>query len=298
MYTFIVVLFVASVLFGIYRMFVYDKHDGFFQFHSINVLRGAPILVVSAVLLLLMLSYVEVDAGTIGVVKRQGNPVRQLSPGAHLIRPIVDVVVPVTVQTKIVKPSEDASSHDLQVVHTEVTLAYHVDPDHAIDVLVSLNDDAENRVITPAILEAIKATTARYDAQELISERQLVRDAIEDFVKARLAPYHIIAETTSITDFRFSEDYEKAIEAKVTASQLAEKAQNDLARIKIEADQKVAAAEGEAKALEAQKSQITPELIQLRTIEMLRDKWDGHMPEVVSGSGSIPMLDLLKAAGK
>jgi prohibitin 2 len=186
----------------------------------------------------------------------------------------------------------------LQVVHTEVTLAYHIDPNYATYVLVSLNEDAENRVIIPAILEAIKATTAQYDAQDLISRRPVVRDAIEAFVKARLEPYHVIAETTSITDFHFSNDYENAIEAKVTASQLAEKAQNDLARIKIEADQKVAAAEGEAKALEAQKSQITPELIQLRTIEMLRDKWDGRMPTVVSGNGGVPMLDLLRAAGQ
>jgi regulator of protease activity HflC (stomatin/prohibitin superfamily) len=161
-----------------------------------------------------------------------------------------------------------------------------------------LNDDAETRVIVPAILEAIKARTAQYDAQDLISQRPIVRDGIEDFVRTRLDPYHIVAENVSITDFRFSDEYERAIEAKVTAAQQAEKAQNDLARIKIEAEQKVAAAQGEAQALEVQKAQITPELIQLRTIEMLHDKWDGHLPEVMSGSGSLPMLDVLKAAGK
>jgi prohibitin 2 len=268
------------------------------HFAGIKPVRGVPFLIVAFLVLLLLMSYSEVNAGTIGVVKRLGKPVSQLSPGAHLIRPITDTVTPISVQTKIVKPSEDASSHDLQVVHTEVTLAYHIDPNYATYVLVSLNEDAENRVIIPAILEAIKATTAQYDAQDLISRRPVVRDAIEAFVKARLEPYHVIAETTSITDFHFSNDYENAIEAKVTASQLAEKAQNDLARIKIEADQKVAAAEGEAKALEAQKSQITPELIQLRTIEMLRDKWDGRMPTVVSGNGGVPMLDLLRAAGQ
>jgi regulator of protease activity HflC (stomatin/prohibitin superfamily) len=107
----------------------------------------------------------------------------------------------------------------------------------------------------------------------------------------------------SITDFNFSEEYNRAIEAKVTAQQNALKAENGLTRIKIEAEQKVAQAQAEAKAkaLEVQKQQITPELLQLRTIEMMQQHWDGHLPEVYMGSGqggALPMIDVLKAAGR
>lgn len=259
----------------------------------------ASLLLVGAGLFFLLLdfSYTTIDAGQIGVVKRFGDPVRELNPGIHFIVPIADSVTPVVVQTRVVKPSEEASSRDLQMVNFEVTLAYHVDPRYATYVLVQLNDDAENRVIVPAVLEAIKSVTAQYDVQDLISRRPEVRDKIEAFVSARVAPYHIISETTSITNFKFSEQYEQSIEAKVTAQQLAEKAQNDLNRIKIEAEQKVAAAEGEAKALEVQKQQITPELIQLRTVEMMNNKWDGRLPDViVGGSGALPMMDVLRAA--
>jgi prohibitin 2 len=265
-----------------------------FQFHPAS---GIPFFVAAAILLVCALSYTTIDAGRVGIVKRFGKPVRELQPGIHFIIPVADEVTPVLVQTRIVKPSEDASSRDLQVVHTEVTLAYHVDSSYATNILVQLNDDAEDRVITPAILEAIKSVTAQYDVQELVSKRPEVRDKIESFVMARLLPYHIIAETTSITDFKFSQQYEQSIEAKVTAQQLAEKAQNDLNRIKIEADQKVAAAQGEAKALELQKQQITPELLQLRTIEMMNNRWDGHLPEtIVGGNGALPMMDVLQAA--
>lgn len=263
----------------------------------INPVRGIPAFMAAILALIGALSYTTVDAGSIGVVKRFGNPVRELDPGIHFVRPIADSVTSVAVQTRIVKPSEDASSRDLQMVHTEVTLAYHVDPRYATDILVNLNDDAETRVITPAILEAIKATTAQYDVQDLVGKRAEVRDKIEEFVKVRLMPYHIIAETTSITDFRFSQQYEDAIEAKVTAAQQAEKAQNDLNRVKIEAEQKIAAAQGEAEALKVQKEQITPELLQLRTIEMLSNKWDGHMPEtIIGGNGALPMIDVLAAS--
>ncbi len=290
-------LALASFGYGIYRAVVIMRDPrGEDKRISFAPARGAVGFVAGLVFFFMALSFTVIDAGSVGVVKRFGNPVRQLAPGPHFVLPVADSVTPVSVQTRIVKPSEEAASHDLQVVRAEITLAYHVDALYATSVLVNLNDDAENRVINPAILEAIKAVTARYDVQQLISERPKVRDGIEEFVRARLEPYHIVAETTSITNFSFSKDFEAAIEAKVTAQQLAEKATNDLKRIEIEANQKVAAAEGEAKALAAQKSQITAELLQLRTIEMMDKHWDGHLPETIVGTGgALPMMDVLAA---
>lgn len=293
------VLFLAAVVIGILRTIelMVDVHGN--RTLKLHIPRGAPLFAIALVVAFIGLSFTTVNAGTVSVVKRFGDPIRQLTPGMHFVLPFADTVTPVSVQTKIVKPSEDAASHDLQVVHTEVTLAYHVDPAYATSILVDLNDDAEARVITPAILEAIKSVTAQYDVQQLISERPHVRDGIETFVKARLVPYHIIAETTSITDFHFSKEFENAIEAKVTAQQLAEKAKNDLTRIQIQAEQQVAQARGEAEALKAQKEQITPELLQLRTIEMMKERWDGHLPQTLVGnSGALPMMDVLAAAGR
>jgi prohibitin 2 len=247
----------------------------------------------------LLLSYTVVDAGSIGVVKRFGEPVAELTPGLHFIRPFADSVTAVAVQTRIVKPNETASSKDLQAIFVEVTLAYHVDPQFATAILVNLNDDAETRVITPAILESIKAETALYDVQELVKSRAKVRDGIEARVKERLLPYHIVAETTSITNFKFSDTYEQSIEAKQVAEQNAEKAKNDLTRIQVQAEQQIAQAKGEAEALRAQKEQITPELLQLRTIEMMKEKWNGVLPEnYYGGSAPLPMMEVLKGGKK
>lgn len=234
-----------------------------------------------------------VDAGQVGVVKHFGELSGELYPGLHWLNPISNSVYKIPVQTRIVQPDEESSSKDLQVVRTRVTLAYHVDPGFATFILATLNDDAETRIINPAIIEAVKSTTAQYDAAELITQRPKVRDGIEDAVKARIAPYHLVAEQVAITNFSFSDDYNHAIEAKVTAQQQAEKALNDLARIKTEAQQKVAAAQGEADALRVQKEQITPELLQLRTIEMLNNKWNGQMPQVIlGGEKGSPLLNI------
>lgn len=256
-------------------------------------------------LFLLFSSFTTVDAGSVGIVTKFGKVESIIGPGAHLVLPIVEAVHPMTTQTLVTKPNEDAASHDLQMVKTEITLAYHFDPayegylyEHVAD---ASDNSIERKVVTPAILEAIKSVTARYDAQELVAKRPEVRDGIEAFVKDRLLQYHIIAETVSITSFHFSDEYEKSIEAKVVSVQEAEQAKNILAKVQIEADQKVAAAKGEAEALRAQKEQITPELLQLRTIEMMKEKWDGALPvNYYGGQAPLPIVQTFgsKAAQK
>ena len=112
----------------------------------------------------------------------------------------------------------------------------------------------------------------------------------------------------SITNFSFSADYEHAIEQKQVAEQNAEKAKNTLEQVKIEAEQAAAKAKGEAdariaqatgeaqsiileaqakaKAQELQRQSLTPELLQLRSIEVLDKHWNGEFPQFYMGGGS------------
>jgi prohibitin 2 len=293
-FLFIVLIFAVLGL-GAYFTVRPKENTRGFVLHPARAVSAAVVVI----LICMMWSGIRmVDGGNVGVVKRNGNPIGELKPGLHLVNPLFDTVTDVTTQTRVVKPSEDAASHDLQVVHVEVTVAYHVDPAHATDILVQLNDDAIDRVINPAALEAIKATTAQYDVKELVGNRAKVRDGIETMIAARLLPNHIFVDSVSITDFKFSKEFEAAIESKVTAEQQAEKAKNDLVRISTEAEQKVAQAKGEAEALRSQKLEITPELLQLRTIEMLNNKWDGKLPDTILGgsgiSGLIPTINVRK----
>ncbi len=296
------ILFVAFLLLALWRSFdvTFSPHDG--RKMAFRIARGLPFLLVSALIFVFWISFTTVDAGYRGVVLRFGALTgRTLDPGPHLIIPVIETVKPISVQVQVEKLDSQAASHDLQVVHTQVTLAYYQDPCCVTDIWAKLNDDALDRVVIPAVQEAIKAQTAQYDAEQLIAQRAMVRDGIENYVRDRLAAHHIDVDAVSITDFNFSEDYNRAIEAKVTAQQNALKAENDLNRIKIEAEQKVTQAQAEAKALEVQKQQITPELIELRTIEMMNTRWDGRLPDVYmagSGGGALPMIDVLKAAGK
>jgi regulator of protease activity HflC (stomatin/prohibitin superfamily) len=110
-----------------------------------------------------------------------------------------------------------------------------------------------------------------------------------------LRGFGIIVVELSITDFEFSQEFNKAIESKQTAEQNALRAKRDLDRIRVEAEQKIASARAEAEALRLQRQVISPELIQLRQIEAqikAIEKWDGKLPNVTGGT--VPFIQVDK----
>jgi regulator of protease activity HflC (stomatin/prohibitin superfamily) len=175
-----------------------------------------------------------------------------------------------------------ASSKDLQVVTSSIALNYHLDPLAVNKIWQEVGKDYNNRIIAPSIQEAVKATTAKFTAEELIIKREEVKEQIKENLYNRLSENHIIVDELNITSFDFSEAFNEAIEAKVTAEQLKLKAERDLERIKIEADQKVAEAVGKATAIriEAQALSANPKIVELRWIE----KWNGETPEYWGGA--------------
>jgi regulator of protease activity HflC (stomatin/prohibitin superfamily) len=151
------------------------------------------------------------------------------------------------------------------------------------------------RIIDPAVKESFKAAAARYTAEELISKREALKTEVRNYLRDRLKVFGIIVVELSITDFEFSQEFNKAIESKQTAEQNALRAKRDLDRIRVEAEQKIASARAEAESLRLQRQVISPELIQLRQIEAqikAIEKWDGKMPNVTGGA--VPFIQVEK----
>jgi prohibitin 2 len=243
--------------------------------------------------LLVIPSIGAIPAGHRGVVVRLGAVTgRILNEGIYMVKPLIENVKLMDVRVQAYSEDAASASKDLQEVRTKVTLNYFLLPHVVARIYQNLGDDYQRRIINPAIQEAVKASTALYEAEKLIVERSNVRDKIIENLKARLEIHGIMVEALSITDFSFSEEFTRAIEAKVTASQLALKAERDLERIKMEAEQKIATARAEAEALRLQKEMVTDKLIELRKVEVQKlalEKWDGHLPTFV-GSDNVPIL--------
>ncbi|HEY0663167.1 MAG TPA: prohibitin family protein [Thiobacillaceae bacterium] len=250
-------------------------------------------------LLLILNPFVIVGPGERGIVLNFGavQPA-VLGEGLHIRIPIMQTVVLMDVKVQKAQTEADAASKDLQDTHSTIALNYHVLPEAANTVYQTIGIAFADRVIAPAMQEVLKGVTARYTAMELITQREKVRDEARDMLRERLAQYNIIVDDFSIVNFSFSAQFSQAIEAKQTAEQLAFKAQRDLERIRIEAEQKVAQAKAEAEALRLQKMEVTPQLVALRQIEVQQkaiEKWDGRLPNVTGGA--MPFLDVLKADG-
>ena len=216
-----------------------------------------------------------------------------LPPGHSIIR--------VSTQVKKTKASASASSKDLQVVTTKIALNYRIDKLKAVDIYSGIGDIPviEGTIIQPALQEAVKASTAKYTAQELITKREDVKLMITEKITSTLSKSNLVVTELSVTDFQFTTEYQNAVEAKQIEDEMAKKAENKLRRIEIEARQVDAKADGEAKALlrmakaeaEAQellRKTITPEIVQLRAIE----KWDGKLSTVSGGSAGGTFLNV------
>jgi regulator of protease activity HflC (stomatin/prohibitin superfamily) len=261
----------------------------------------------AVIILLTIVSWtiVPIGAGNRGVLTQFGKPIGVFDSGLNFKAPVIQGVIVMSIQTLKYEAHASAASKDLQDVSTAVALNYHLDGSKVMELYtnVGTNDIIEATLIQPAVQESVKATTAEFNAEELITERPLVKGRIDDVLRLRLGERGIFVETISITDFKFSPDFTAAIEAKQVAQQNALKAENDLNRIKVEAQQVVAKAQGdangtltkayaEALAIKVQGDALkeNQQVVTLRQIE----KWNGILPNVMTGGNSPFIFDLSK----
>jgi regulator of protease activity HflC (stomatin/prohibitin superfamily) len=246
-------------------------------------------------LLILMGSYFTIEAGDMGVVVRFKEVNRVVGPGLHMKIPFVEDFVRMSVRVQKSTTKTEAASRDLQIVHTTMVLNYGLQPEKVDKIFkeIGVNRDVTEKIINPSLEESFKAASARYTAEELITKREALKTEVRNYLRDRLAPFGITVVELSITDFEFSPEFNRAIESKQTAEQLALKAKRDLDRIRVEAQQKIATAQAEAEALRIQRQVISPDLIKLRQIETQMkaiEKWDGKLPNVTGGT--VPFIQV------
>ncbi len=257
--------------------------------------KGVVIIGVILIFLIFSRPWVQIGAGERGIVMNFGAVQKTvLAEGLHFRIPVMQEIVRMDVKVQKALTDADAASSNLQDVSSKVALNYHVIPDKANIVYQNIGIHFKERIIDPAILEVVKAVSARYSAEELITKRPAVSEAMRAALMERLLVHNIAVDAFSITSFNFSKTFIEAIEAKQAAEQLALKASRDLDRIKIEAEQKITAAKAEAESLRLQRANISSDLIELRKIEAnlkAIEKWNGILPQV-TGGGAVPLIGM------
>jgi len=234
-------------------------------------------------LMLILGTFGTVGAGERGILLQFGAVKDKVfDEGLYFKIPFIQSVVKIDVKIQKDEVPASASSKDLQIVTSKIAINYHLFPDKVNSIWQDVGRDYNSRIIAPSIQEAVKSVTAKFTAEELIVKREEVKDQIKINLAERLIKNNIVVDEINITAFDFSQAFNEAIEAKVTAEQLKLKAEMDLERIKIEAFQRVAESEGKATAIriEAQALSANPRVVELRWIE----KWDGKTPTYWGGA--------------
>jgi len=246
-------------------------------------------------LFLFILSFGFVPVGYRGIATRFGNVTGQVrGQGIYFKVPFIEGNKNIEVRVQKEETTATAASRDLQSVTAKVALNFRLESSRVVSLYQEIGMDYKARVIIPALQESVKATTAKYTAEELITKRAEVRDGIKTAMVEKIGNDGIFVEDFNIIDFDFSEPFNRAIELKVTAEQEALAAKNKLEQVKYEAEQRIAQAKGEAEAIriqaEAIQSQGGANYVALKSIE----KWDGKLPQQFIPGQSLPFINLNK----
>ena len=262
------------------------------DFGTSTVIRVA--IAIAALLVLIWLSpFGVIGPGERGVHMRfTAVTGKVFGEGLYFVVPLIEKVQKVNIQIQKEEMKADAASKDLQTVHIVVAMNYHIDPSRVDKIFQEVGVQYKERIIDTAMQEGVKASTAKFTAEELITRREAVREDTKAQLKTRLQEMGIIVDEFNIVNFEFSKVFNDAIEAKVTAEQSALAAKNKLEQIKFEAEQRVAEAKGKAEAITIESNALrsNPQILEMRALE----KWNGTLPQVTGGA--VPFISLPPAA--
>ena len=232
----------------------------------------------------------SVPTGHTGIVTTFGKVENYtLEAGVHFINPF-SRVVKIDNRTQKATAELSAFSSDIQEVSVSYTINYCIDKENAQNLYKTVGLSYLDTVISPKVVEDVKTVMARYTAENLVSSRTEVGQAIEELLIQDLAKYNIQVVATSIENLDFTDAFTDAVEAKQVAEQNKLKTQTEaetqVIKAKAEADVKLIEAEATAQANNLLTESLTDDILNKLAIE----KWDGVLPTYVT-DGS-PLLGL------
>jgi prohibitin 2 len=272
------------------------------RFPTTNKIKiAAAVITVIIIIVVLAESIVIVEAGHRGVVLYLGAVEnRVLGEGVHFVIPFAEQAVQMEVRTQKFQAEASAASNDLQEVQTVIAVNYRIDPMETNKIYQILGVNYADRVISPTIQESVKASVAKFNAEELITKRETAKSVIANAIRSTLSTNNIQVQNVFITDFKFSDAFATQIEQKVVAFQKYLTELNNLRSVGVVANQSVAQAEGQARA-NAAKAGGESEAIKIITLQLRESpeylqwqaitKWNGQMPYAL-GSSAFPFFQL------
>lgn len=246
-------------------------------------------------LVVLLNSFTTVPTGHVGIKTRFGKVQDSvIQEGLNVKAPFIEKIVKIDCKTKKIEESSESSTKDMQTVTSTVAVNYNVKKDSANILYREVGKEYEDIIIKPAILESIKSTMAQYTAEELITKRAEVSNKIQETLNEKIENRGFDITEFNLTNIDFSEEYDKAIEAKAVKQQEVATAKAELEKQKIQNEKEISIAQKDAEVMRLQNQEITDKTLKLKELEVkekIANKWNGQLPNTTLGD-NIPMINL------
>ncbi len=253
-----------------------------------NIIIAIPIFLV---IILLLASFTTIKSGEVGIRIRFGKVVNKATTeGINYKVPFIEKIEKMNIKVQKIEVKTSSSSKDLQEVDMSLAVNYQINKNNAVQLYKNVGTGYREIVLEPAIEESIKAVTSQYTAEELITHRSDVSSKCMEVLSKKVDKYGLSVSDFNITNFNFSEEFDKAIEEKQVAEQKVLTAKQELEKEKIEAQKKIVKAEAEKKANEMKQQTLTDNIIKEKFIE----KWNGELPKATNGNSIFDISSLLK----
>ncbi|QOR34128.1 prohibitin family protein [Clostridium sp. 'deep sea'] len=263
-------------------------------------------IIVLVVLLVALVGFasrtiVIIPANTVGIRFAPFNGGVQdemLSEGLKIVMPWDKVYkISTEVQSKRIEKVY-GQTKDAQFLTISIDVKYKIDEDLAFQVFKNFKtmSNVDKDLIYPTTKRSIEGVTTEFNIIEILgSNRNEVYASIEKELAKRLQVNGINLHSITFLDTDAGEDIEKAIRAEAVAKKAVETAEQNRIKAEIEAQRRIIEAEAEAKEKKiiAESISKNPEIIELEWIK----KWDGKLPEIMTGEGNGMILDLNKNKG-
>ena len=252
---------------------------------------ATAVIVVLFILFLIVfqpMTIVGVGERGVKVTLGQTSPVA-LEEGVHFVMPFISTVKKMNVKTVKSNIATMAQSKDIQQAKIVYVVNYNLQPENAPKMWRTVGRDYVSVVVMPTVEGIVKDTIGKWNAQDIVANREKVASEVLFKLNEKLGPKYINVSDFQITEIQYSQAFEQAIESKVTAEQEALKAKNKTVQVQEEARQKIIASEAEAKsmAIRAQALTQNKNLVEYEAVQ----KWDGKLPQYMMGN-SAPFVHL------
>ena len=211
------------------------------------------------------------------------------SEGIHFVMPFVQKIKVMNVKVQKIAIQTEVYTKDIQQARINYVVNYNLMPQHVHDMYRNVGMNYVDTILMPAVEGNIKDVIGKWNAQDLVANREKATKEILSKLQNQLSDNYINIIDFQMTAINYSDVFEKAIEEKVKAEQDALKAKNKTVQVEEEAKQKLISAQAEAKSMQIRANALTQNkaLVEYEAVQ----KWNGKLPEYMMG-GSIPFINM------